>query len=454
MVQSLTSGSPARRIFGFAWPLLVGNLFQQLYNMADTLIVGRTIGVEALAAVGSTGSLMFLLIGFSQGMTSGFSIITAQYFGAKRMAEVRKSFCVSIALSLLAAFVLTLLGLVHVREVLALMRTPPEIMQDAQAYLSTIYAGLGAFVAFNLLANSILALGDSKSPLLFLIIACILNIILDFTFILGFGWGVAGAARATVVSQGVSVLLCAVYIVKRQPSLLLRKKDWLHARPRDLFRSLRVGLPMGFQASIISVGIIIVQWAFNSLGPIAVAAYTVAQKIDLVAVLPMMSFGLAMATYTGQNYGARDIARIRKGVRQCCAMSLTFSVLVGAAVILGGKWAIALFVGPGQPEVMAGAQIYLNISGVMYWVLALLFIFRFTLQGLGRSAVPTLAGVMELLMRAGAALLLLDSFGYAGVCTANALAWVGACVPLGIAYAVVIRRLAASMPSPTPRQSK
>ncbi|MDL2210545.1 MATE family efflux transporter [Desulfovibrio sp. OttesenSCG-928-O18] len=446
MPKSLTSGNPARLIFGFALPLLIGNLFQQLYNMADTLIVGRTIGVEALASVGSTGSIMFLMVGFSQAMTSGFSIVTAQYFGARKLADVRKSFCVSIILSVLAGVALTTLGLVYAREILAFMRTPPEIIDGAHTYITTIYAGLGAFVAFNLLANSILALGDSRTPLLFLVIACILNIILDFVFILGCGWGIVGAARATVVAQSTSVALCVAYIVKKQPALLLRGKDWLHVTLGDIYRSVRIGLPMGFQSTIISIGIITVQWALNSLGPIAVAAHTVAQKIDIIGILPMMSFGLAMATYTGQNFGARDIARIRKGVRQCCAMSLTFSILVGASVILGGRHLVALFVGPDQPDVMAYAQICLNINGSMYWVLSLLFIFRYTLQGLGQSVMPTVAGIMELAMRAVAALVLIHSFGFTGVCLANPLAWIGSCVPLAVAYAVSIRKLTRTMP--------
>ncbi len=446
MAKSLTAGSPAKLIFKFALPLLAGNLFQQLYNMADTLIVGRTLGVHALASVGSTGSLMFLMIGFIQAMTSGFAIITAQYFGARRLADVRMSFCVSIILSAGFGLLLTAVSYTHAEAILSLMRTPPEIIEGAYAYISTIYLGLGAFVMFNLLANSILALGDSKTPLLFLIIACILNIFLDLAFILWLGWGVAGASRATVTAQSISAILCAVYLVKKQPSLLLRKKDWLRVTFRALLRSARIGLPMGFQASIIAIGSIILQWALNSLGPISVASYAVAQKIDIVGILPLMSFGLAMATYTGQNYGAGNVARIRKGVRQCAAISLTFSLAIGATVIFGGGYLIAIFVGPDQPDVMANAQTYLNINGSMYWILSLLFIFRYTLQGLGQSLVPTVAGVMELAMRAVAALILLDAFGFPGVCAANPLAWIGSCVPLAIAYAVSIRRLSREEP--------
>ncbi|MCC8194454.1 MAG: MATE family efflux transporter [Deltaproteobacteria bacterium] len=446
MAKSLTTGTPAILILKFALPLLAGNLFQQIYNMADTLIVGRTLGVHVLASVGSTGSLMFLIIGFIQGMSSGFAIVTAQYFGARRLSDVRMSFCVSIILATLVGLILTTLSYTYADDILRLMRTPPEVIDGAYAYISTLYLGLGSFIMFNLLASTILALGDSKTPLFFLIIACIVNIALDFAFILWLGWGVAGASRATITAQSLSALLCAVYLVRRQPALLLRRKDWLRVTFRALVRSAKIGLPMGFQASIIAIGAIILQWALNSLGPISVASYAVAQKIDIVGTLPLMSFGLAMATYTGQNYGAGEIGRIRKGVRQCAAISLTFSVLAGAAVIVGGKYLIALFVGPDQPEVMANAQTYLTINGSLYWILALLFIFRYTLQGLGQSVVPTVAGIMELVMRALGALVLLQLYGFTGVCVSNPLAWIGSCLPLGIAYAISVRKLPAGVP--------
>ncbi|SBV90530.1 conserved membrane hypothetical protein [uncultured delta proteobacterium] len=447
MAKSLTTGTPAKLILKFALPLLAGNLFQQIYNMADTLIVGRTLGVHALGSVGSTGSLMFLIIGFIQGMSSGFAIVTAQYFGAKRLADVRMSFCVSIALAAVVGVILTTVSYTYAYDILRMMRTPPEIIDGAHTYIGTIYLGLGAFIMFNLLAGTILALGDSKTPLLFLVIACVLNIILDFTFIVGFGWGIAGASRATVLAQSVSALLCAWYLIKKQPALLLRKKDWRRVTLRALGRSARIGLPMGFQASVIAVGTIILQWALNSLGPIAVASCAVAQKIDIVGILPLMSFGLAMATYTGQNYGAGEIGRIRKGVRQCAAISLSFSVLAGITVICGGKYLAALFVGPDQPEVMANAQTYLTFTGSMYWVLALLFIFRYTLQGLGQSIVPTIAGFMELAMRAVGAFVLLEAYGFSGVCAAVPLAWVGSCAPLAVAYVFSIRTLKAAVPA-------
>ncbi|MDL2266479.1 MATE family efflux transporter [Desulfovibrio sp. OttesenSCG-928-G15] len=440
MARSMTQGSPARLILSFAVPLLIGNLFQQVYTMVDTLIVGRTIGVTSLAAVGSTGGIMFFVIGFVQAMTNGFSIITAQNFGAKKAAMVRKSFCVSITLSAIAAVVLSALGLVFVKDVLLLLQTPEEILEEAYSYAVIICGGIGSAVLYNLLANTIMALGDSRPSLAFLIIACVLNIALDLLFILGFSWGVAGAALATVTAQCSSCFLCIIYIIKKVPALRLRKKDWKIAT-RELVASAKLGLPMGFQASIIATGAIILQWALNTLGPISVAAFTVVRSIDMIAILPLASFGLAMGTYVGQNYGAGDIDRIRLGVRQCCVMSLSFSAFIALVNITGGRMLVAIFVGPGQEDVTVLAQKFLIINGCMYWVLALLFIFRFSLQGLGKSFAPTVAGVMELFMRALAAIVLTKHYGFVGACLASPLAWAGACIPLAIAYHLNIRAL-------------
>jgi putative MATE family efflux protein len=439
VVKNLTRGVPARLILGFALPLLVGNLFQQFYLLADTVILGRILGVHALAAVGSTGSIMFFIIGFIQSMTAGFSIITAQHFGACRKSEVRRSFCVTISLSLAAGLILTITGVTLAGPILRLLETPPEIIDDAYSYIRVIYAGIGSAVLFNLLSNTLLALGDSRPPLVFLIISNVLSVILDFVFILGLSWGVAGAAWATILAQMTSAGMCVLYIRRRIPALRLRRKDWQLSRA-DLIKSMRIGLPMGFQASIIAIGGIILQWVLNSLGAVSVAAFTVARTIDLVAILPLMSFGLAMATYVGQNYGARDIARIRLGVLHCCAMSLAFSLCIGLVNIFGGYSLVSLFIGADKHEVAALAQIFLSVSGCTYWILALLFIFRFTLQGVGQSLVPTVAGLLELVMRGLAAIVLARHFGFLGACIANPLAWIGACVPLAWAYRRTVRK--------------
>jgi putative MATE family efflux protein len=440
MAKDLTKGTPARLILGFAVPLLIGNMFQQLYGIIDTVIVGRTIGVQALAAVGSTGPVMFFIIGFVQAVTAGFSIVTAQHFGAKRMQEVRKSFCVSMALCAVVALALTSVALLFTHGLLRLLQTPEDILEEAYGFIRIIFMGIGASVLFNMLSNSVLALGDSKPPLYFLAFSCLLNIGLELLFILVFGMGVAGASLATVLAQLTSALLCAAYIMRRVPVLHVRRKHW-RLTSCDLLRSARIGLPMGFQASIIAVGAIILQWALNTLGTEAVAAFTVARSIDMVAILPMASFGLAMATYVGQNHGAGNTARIRLGVRHCAAMSLSFSVCIALINIFLSPVFIRLFVGGEEAGVIGLAHTFLVINGCMYWLLSLLFIFRFSLQGLGQSLVPTLAGIMELIMRAVAAVFLTRLYGFVGASAANPLAWLGACVPLAAAYVLTMRRL-------------
>ena len=440
MTNDLTRGSPAKQILFFTIPLLIGNLFQQFYGMADTMIVGRTIGVEALAAVGATGSISFLIIGFSQGLTSGFAVITAQRFGAGDMDGVRKSVTSGILLGAGITVILTAVSVPLARPVLELMQTPEDILDDAHAYIAVIFAGIGASVMFNLLSNIIRALGDSRTPLLFLAAACVLNIGLDFVLILWCSMGVAGAAVATVFSQLVSGGLCLLYMFRRFPVLRLQRRDWIPER-RMLLNESRVGLPMGFQMSIIAIGAMILQIALNRLGSTAIAGFIAAQKIDQLANQPMMSFGITMATYAAQNYGAGNMRRIRAGVRRCILMSVGFSIVCGGALILAAKPMAGLFVGADQPEVLDYVQTYLLLNASLYFLLALLFIFRYTLQGLGKSLFPTIAGVAELLMRTLAALVLANIWGYAGVCLSNPIAWFGALIPLTTAYVLTIRRL-------------
>lgn len=440
MTNDLTRGNPLKQILFFTIPLLIGNLFQQFYSMADTMIVGRTIGVDALAAVGATGSISFLILGFSQGLTSGFAVITAQRFGAGDADGVRKSVTSSILLSVVITVALTAISVPLARPILEWMQTPDDIIDDAYAYIVVIYAGIGASVMFNLLSNIIRALGDSRTPLLFLAAACVLNIGLDFLLILWCSMGVSGAAVATVISQLVSGGLCIVYIFKRFPILRLQRSDW-RVEGKLLWDDVRVGLPMGFQMCIIAIGAMILQISLNRLGSVAIAGFIAAQKIDQLASQPMMSFGITMATYAAQNYGAGNMRRIRTGVRRCILLSVGFSVVCGAILIAAAKPLAGLFVGPGQPDVLDHAQTYLLLNASLYFLLALLFIFRYTLQGLGKSLFPTIAGVAELFMRTFAAVLLANIWGFAGVCLANPIAWLGAVIPLSSAYIVTIRRL-------------
>ena len=433
MAKDMTSGKPIKLIWNFTIPLLIGNLFQQLYNMADTFIVGRTIGVHALASVGSTGSIIFLILGFANGLTAGLAIPLAQRYGAKDYLGVKRSFYVSILISAVVAILLTILSMVFCRQILEVMQTPAEIIDGAYDYLMVIFAGIFSSMAFNLLSNIFRSIGDAKTPLYFLVIACIMNIILDIVFIAGFGMGVEGAGYATVLSQIFSALACILYIWKKIPILRLNSKDFF-AESSDVREHVRISFPMAFQSSIIAIGAIIIQITLNQLGATAVAAYTAAQKIDQVAILPMMSFGVTMATFVAQNYGAKKYDRIWRGVRDCIKLSLTFAISVGIILNLFSPIFIRAFVVAGHEEVVELGAIYFITNGTMYSLLSLLFIYRYTLQGVGKTFTPTVAGIMELCMRAFAAVVLSNLYGYTGATMANPLAWLGSLIPLMIAY--------------------
>lgn len=440
MTKTLTKGKPFLLILAFSLPLIAGNIFQQLYSMADTLIVGRTIGVHALAAVGCTGGITFLILGFVGGLTSGLAIITAQKFGSGDYDGVRKSFAVSIVISCISTILLTVVAVLLTYPLLELLQTPSEIIHDADIYLHVIFLGIPAMVLFNLLSNMIRALGDSKTPLYFLIFTCMINIVLDLVFILVFHTGVAGAGIATVLSQLLSGILCILFIRKKMDLLWLCKSDF-RWNNQNLRIHLITALPMAFQSSIIAIGSLILQFALNRLGAISVAAYTAAQKIETIATMPTNSFGVAMATYSAQNYGAGKINRIRKGVTQCILLSCTYSITFGILLILIGRQLITLFVSSQETDVIQLSHTYLIITGCTYFILALLFIYRFTLQGLGKVLIPTIAGIMELVMRAFSGLILAEHFGFTGACLSNPLAWIGATIPLGVAYYITIHQL-------------
>ncbi|KRM23523.1 MATE family efflux transporter [Schleiferilactobacillus harbinensis] len=439
-MHDLTRGPILKQIIWFTIPLLIGNIFQQMYTVIDTLIVGRTIGVQALAAVGSTGSLFMLIIGFAQSTTAGLAIVTAQRYGSRDLQGVKKSFAASIVISLVISAVLTALSLTFTMPLLRLMQTPEDIIHDAASFISVLFGGIVIAVFYNLFANMLRALGDSRTPLIFLILACIVNIGLDFWFILGFHMGVAGAGYASLTAQGLSAVLSGLYIWRRVPVLVLRRKDF-RGLTKQIFPHIRIGLPMGFQASIISIGSLIIQIMLNTLGSQSVAAYTAAARIDGLATMPAMSFGITMATFAAQNLGARHYDRIRQGVKKALITSVTVSIVLGTSIILLGRPLVNMFVGNHQPHITSMAQIYFHFNASMYFLLAILFIVRYTLQGLGQSMVPTIAGVMELVMRTFAGLILVHLFGFAGASAANPLAWLGSLIVLISSYVQTMRKL-------------
>jgi putative MATE family efflux protein len=326
------------------------------------------------------------------------------------------------------------------RPLLELMQTPPEIIDQSVAFVRVIFIGVFASMAFNLLSNMMRALGDSRTPLIFLIIATVVNIALELLFILGFHWGVAGAGWATVIAQTFSAVLCWLFIKKRIPLLVIRKQDLAFDWP-NIVHHLKVGLPMGFSMSIIAIGAVILQVMLNTLGTDAVAAYTAAGRIDQLATLPASSFGLAMATFAAQNLGAREYGRIRRGVHQTLALNVGVSAVLGALIIMFGRPLVNLFLGPNQPAVTALAQTYFHYNASMYWLLAILFTMRNLLQGLGKTMVPTIAGLFELLMRAFAGIVLVTHLGFAGASMANPLAWIGSVFVLVNVYFRTMKKI-------------
>lgn len=445
MTVNMTRGKPAGLILRFMLPLLIGNLFQQFYNMADSYIVGHTIGASALAAVGSTGSLDFFILGFAVGTASGFAVLTAQRFGSGDMEGVRRSFAAGIILSGIISFLIMVLSVAFCRPLLELLNTPADIIDDAHRYIQVIFAGSMVVMFYNLFASTLRAVGDSKSPLIFLAIACVINVALDYTFILVFGMGTEGAGLATIIAQAVSAASCWVYLRRRHPELRVGKADFAAAR-HELGTYLRMGVPMGFQWSIIAIGTICTQFALNQLGTEAIAAFTAATKIENIGSLFLQSFGVTMATYAAQNYGAGLIDRIRVGVRQCCVMSMSLSVVIAVVYSFFGRNLAGIFISDADStlniaRVLDMAAEYLVFLGLSSFMLGLLFIFRNTLQGLGRTAVPTAAGMMELIMRAAAALILTKYLGFTGACIATPAAWLGASGLLTVAYLLTMKNL-------------
>lgn len=437
--KDMTVGEPARLIFLYSIPLLLGNIIQQLYSMADTIIVGRYLGTEALAAVGTTGPMNFLVLGFVTGLTSGFAVVVAQRFGAKDTDGLRRSVAMNVMLNAAFAVVITALALATARPVLRLINTPESIFSDAAEYVTIIYVGIGAIVLYNGTACILRALGDSRSPLYFLIVSAVMNIVLDILFIARFGMGVAGAAWATVISQAFSGVASLVYMVARFPVLRTRRGDyrwcWWFA-----WRHLKIGLPMAFQFSITAIGVVVLQGALNVFGPVKIAAYTAAQKVEQLVAVAAGTFGVTMANYTGQNLGARRLDRIREGTNKCCVLTVGVSLVSMAVALVFAEQLTGLFVTDNACEVVKAAKTYLHITSVFYPALFVIFVYRNVLQGMGKGFMPLMAGVSELVARTVAAYTLPAVLDYAGICLAGPLAWIAAAVPLMVAYTVIIRR--------------
>lgn len=421
--NDMTVGNPMKIIFGFTLPIFIGNVFQQFYNMADAVIVGKFVGNKALAAVGSTGTIMFLIYGFVVGMTAGFTVLTAQKFGAGDMKGMRKTVAGAGILSFVVGALLTILFMAFMKPLLILMNTPSDIFSDAYSYIMIVSGGILAQMLYNLLSSILRALGNSKLPLVFLIISALLNIVLDLVFIVGFGMGAKGAAVATVIAQGVSGILCLFYIIAKIPILHLKRED-LDVGSTIYKNQLRIGVPMALQYSITAIGTMMVQSSLNILGSTLVAAYTAAGKIEQVVTQAYVAMGTTMATYAAQNMGAGSVKRIREGFKACTVIGVVYSFVAAGFIMTVGKYMTYLFVSEDVDIIMNSVDVYLKCIGIFFIPLAVVNIYRNGIQGLGYGLLPMMAGVAELIGRGVVAVIAGAKRSYPGVCLAGPAAWV------------------------------
>lgn len=439
-MKDMTKGSPIRLILGFAIPLLLGMLFQQFYNLVDMIIVGRFLGSSALAAVGSTGSINFMILGFCMGVCNGFAIPVAQKFGAKDEKQLRYYVANSIWLSIIFAVVMTIAVCALCRNILIWMDTPADIFDASYAYIIVIFMGIPVTYLYNLLSGFMRSLGDSKSPLIFLVISSVLNILFDVVAIAVFHLGVAGAAVATVLAQAISGISSLIYMIRKFPILRVHGEEW---KWRGIFvaRLCSMGIPMGLQYSITAIGSVILQTAVNGLGSMAVAAMTAGGKLSMFFCCPFDAFGSTMATYAGQNLGAGKLQRVTKGMVQCSFLAAGYSIVAAIVMILFGKNLALLFVDSTEVELIANVAKLLVINSLFFIPLALVNIIRFAIQGLGFGKLAIFAGVAEMIGRSVVAFGFVAKFGFVAACLASPFAWILADVFLIPAYAYCIRKL-------------
>ena len=438
----MTEGKPAKLLLTFSLSLAAGNVFQQLYTVVDTMVVGKYLGVSALAAVGASDWLNWLMLGIIQGLTQGFGIKMAQDFGAGREEELRKSVGSAAVLSLLSAVVLVAFGQIVARPVLMLLQTPGEIIEYTLLYLRIMFAGVPIVMLYNLLACILRSLGDSRTPLNAMIVASLTNIVLDYLFVMGYEWGIAGAAAATLIAQAVSSGFCFWHI--RKIAFLKMTKGEFRLQKDRTIRLFVLGLPMAFQNGIIAIGGMIVQFVVNSYGVIFIAGFTATNKLYGLLEIAGISYGYAMVTYVGQNLGAGKIERIRSGMRAAMGIAMVTSVII-ALIMLGlGKYILGLFISgtPAEAEqTMKIAYFYLAVMSFSLPVLYVIHVTRSAIQGMGNTVLPMMSGVAEFVMRTLSVIILPMLFGEVGIFFAETAAWVGADAVLIPSYFAVVRKL-------------
>lgn len=440
--KDLTVGNPLKLICSFSFPVLIGFLFQELYHTADTIIVGRLLGAQSLGAVGATSPLIFLVFGFIQGVTAGFAVLTAQAFGSKDLQQLKKSFVMNIKLNFYLSILTTILAVGTLNAILKLINTPTEIFNQSKNYLKIIYLGISASVLYNATACILRAIGDSKTPLLFLIFSSILNIVLDVVFIKTFTNGVEGAALATVISQAIAGIGCAIFIKVKFPQLKITKSDIAVDVPVAKSH-IKIGIPMGIQFSITAIGSIILQSSLNNFGAFAIAGFSAAQKVEHLVTIAANTFGVTVANFTGQNIGAKRLDRVEQGIKTCVwlsALCAAFSMLIALCF---PEQISALFIQKGTigyDEVIKASKEFLFWCSLCFYPLYLIFIFRNALQAMGYSFIPLMGGVTELLSRSLCAIILPTFIGYTGICVAGSIAWFLAATLLFISYICYMKK--------------
>lgn len=441
MEKDMTKGSPMRLILGFAVPLLFGLIFQQFYSMVDTIIVGKYLGVDALAAVGATGSVNFLIIGFCMGVCSGFAIPVAQEFGARHEENLRRYVANCVWLSIIFAVVMAVVVSALCRTILEVMRTPANIIDGSYNYIFIIFLGIPITYLYNMTAAILRSLGDSRTPVIFLVMAAIINIFLDLLCIIVFRMGVAGAAVATVVSQAIAGLSCLIFMYKKFPILRLSKDEWRWKR-QFAGKLCGMGIPMGLQYSITAVGSVVLQSAVNGIGSAAVAAVTAGGKLNLMLICPFDAMGSTMATYGGQNVGAGELERVDRGLKSCIILGVIYSMIATAVVYIAGRYLLLLFLDANETAILDNANVFIRTNALFFIFLALVNIVRFLIQGMGYSKLAVFAGAFEMLARGLMGFALVPMFGFGAVCFANPLAWVFADIFLIPAYIHVRKKTA------------
>ena len=422
-MKDMTKGSPIRLILGFAIPLFFGMLFQQFYNLVDMIIVGRFLGASALAAVGATGSINFMIIGFCMGVCNGFAIPVAQKFGAKDEKQLRYYVANSVWLSIIFAVVMTVTVSLLCRNILVWMDTPEDILDASYAYIIVIFIGIPVTYLYNLLSGIMRSLGDSKSPLIFLVISSVLNIAFDIIAIAGMHLGVAGAAGATVLAQAISGVCCLIYLIKKFPILRVHGEEW-RWRGHFVARLCGMGIPMGLQYSITAIGSVVLQTAVNSLGSMAVAAVSTGSKVSMFFCCPFDALGGTMATYAGQNVGAKKLDRVKEGLKAASLIGIIYSVIAFVILFFGGKYIALLFMDANQTEIIGRVAMFLIGNSMFYIPLTFVNVVRFTIQGMGFSTFAILAGVCEMAARSLVGFCFVPVFGFLPACFASPLAWI------------------------------